>query len=77
MIEEQLRPVSEGAVESRYGIGSESSPARLLADVDLVNTPRFSSGLNEFDRVLGGDPSSEQVQLPLWLSEMRGKTLSV
>lgn len=54
MIEEQLRPVSEDAVESRYGIVSESSPARLLADVDLVNTPRFSSGLNEFDRVLGG-----------------------
>ena len=54
MIEEQLRSVSEGAVESRYGIVSEPAPARLLADVDLVSTPRFSSGMNEFDRVLGG-----------------------
>ena len=50
MIEEQLRSVSEGAVESRYGIVSEPAPARLLADVDLVSTPRFSSGMNEFTK---------------------------
>ena len=43
MSEEQLRSVTDGTVEPRYGIVSEPSPARLLADVDLVNTPRFPS----------------------------------
>jgi DNA repair protein RadA/Sms len=43
-----------GGSETRYGLSMSGSDARLWADVDLVATERLSSGITEFDRVLGG-----------------------
>ena len=39
---------------SRGGYTGTLAEARLLADIDLDDLPRFSSGAEEFDRVLGG-----------------------
>ncbi|MFO7550552.1 MAG: DNA repair protein RadA [Haliea sp.] len=39
---------------SRGGYTGTLAEARLLADIDLEDLPRFSSGAEEFDRVLGG-----------------------
>jgi DNA repair protein RadA/Sms len=38
----------------RGGYAGAQSAVRLLQDIDLVELPRFSSGLQELDRVLGG-----------------------
>ncbi len=43
-----------GAVGSRYGLSSSGNAARLFADVDSVAAERISTGISEFDRVLGG-----------------------
>jgi DNA repair protein RadA/Sms len=42
------------AGESRYSLSSTGNAARLFADVDSVAAERLSSGVTEFDRVLGG-----------------------
>lgn len=54
MAEEQLRPIVDETVEQRHGLATGASSARLLADIDLAETPRLRSGFDEFDRVLGG-----------------------
>ena len=36
------------------GYAGETSPVQNLADIDLKSLPRFSSGIDEMDRVLGG-----------------------
>ena len=55
MAEEQLRPMVDETAAQRYGLSpTGSSSAQLLADVDLADTPRLTSGFDEFDRVLGG-----------------------
>jgi DNA repair protein RadA/Sms len=33
---------------------AQTSPVRSLADIDAVDVPRFGTGIEEFDRVLGG-----------------------
>ncbi|MCZ6830250.1 MAG: DNA repair protein RadA [Gammaproteobacteria bacterium] len=38
----------------RRGFSGALAPARVLQDIDLDDLPRFSSGADEFDRVLGG-----------------------
>ncbi len=55
LIEE--RPVenaSAGAAGHRYAGGSPGSVARLYADIEQATTARLSTGIGEFDRVLGG-----------------------
>lgn len=42
------------AAGSRAGFTGALSSARVLKDIDLADLPRFSSGAEEFDRVLGG-----------------------
>ena len=54
MVEEQVQPVAERPQDARYGVSMGGTSARLFADVDLAETPRLSSGFEEFDRVLGG-----------------------
>ncbi len=55
MVEEQVRSTVDETTEQRYGLSAtESSPAQLLADVDLSDTARLTTGFDEFDRVLGG-----------------------
>jgi len=38
----------------RFAALSPGAPIRSLAEIEAVEVPRFSSGLEEFDRVLGG-----------------------
>jgi DNA repair protein RadA/Sms len=47
---------TKGAVgaEARYGLSSSGSDARRWAEIDTVATARLTSGISEFDRVLGG-----------------------
>ncbi len=45
-------PVPAGG--ARQGLGGQSAQARLYADVDMVEAERISTGIGEFDRVLGG-----------------------
>ena len=55
MVEE--RPVPEavvaGAVEKRYSLAVASGP-QLYSDISVVNAQRLTTGIDEFDRVLGG-----------------------
>ena len=41
-------------VDARYGLASSGADARRWAEIDTVATARLSSGISEFDRVLGG-----------------------
>ncbi len=43
-----------GAGANRAGFAGALAGARILKDIDLDELPRFSSGVGEFDRVLGG-----------------------
>jgi DNA repair protein RadA/Sms len=58
-VEERVaEPTKAGAnaangAEARYGLAA-SGDARLWADIDTIATARLSSGISEFDRVLGG-----------------------
>src|SRR5262245_25013733 len=57
LVEEQ--PVDPSAVAAaasghRYATFATAGPARLYADVELSAAARITSGIDEFDRVLGG-----------------------
>ena len=54
MVEEQVRPVSNGPDAVRYGLTTEPTSARLIDEIQTADTPRLASGFGEFDRVLGG-----------------------
>ena len=43
-----------GASARKAGFAGALAEARVLKDIDLEDLPRFSSGTDEFDRVLGG-----------------------
>jgi len=43
-----------GASANRAGFAGALAGARVLGEIDLADLPRFSSGVGEFDRVLGG-----------------------
>ncbi|MGI9026172.1 MAG: ATPase domain-containing protein, partial [Burkholderiaceae bacterium] len=38
----------------RFASLTASTPVRALSEIDAAEVPRFSSGIEEFDRVLGG-----------------------
>src|SRR5690242_890109 len=50
------RPLSDAASapSHRYALAGGGASAQLYADVALEQHPRMSSGIDEFDRVLGG-----------------------
>ena len=48
----ETRP--RGSVGHRYAVGSAPAPARLYADIEIGQHARLSTGIDEFDRVLGG-----------------------
>jgi DNA repair protein RadA/Sms len=54
-VEERLAPaaVSASASEKRYALAAAAGP-QLYADIDTVVAERLSTGIGEFDRVLGG-----------------------
>ena len=43
-----------GSAGHRYALAGEARPARLYADISVEEHPRLSTGITEFDRVLGG-----------------------
>ena len=47
-------PAGAGAAGHRYALAGEARPARLYADISMEHHPRLSTGITEFDRVLGG-----------------------
>src|SRR5689334_14560917 len=47
------RPQQEAAVVHRYA-SAQSGSARLYADIEIEQAARLSTGIGEFDRVLGG-----------------------
>ena len=57
MVEErptpQPSPVPAGDIVKRYSLAATAGP-QLYADIDTVVAERLSSGIGEFDRVLGG-----------------------
>ncbi|NND67994.1 MAG: DNA repair protein RadA [Halioglobus sp.] len=51
------RPASRGQARTsgnRAGFAGSLDSARVLSEIDLAELPRFTSGAQEFDRVLGG-----------------------
>jgi len=55
LVEERAADVAPGTpVANRFAQFSSSSPARLYADVETEHGIRLSTGIDEFDRVLGG-----------------------
>lgn len=57
------RPIAKSAVSNRFEHLAATSSVRRLADVQMQDTPRMSTGLAEFDRVLGGGLVSGSVVL--------------
>jgi DNA repair protein RadA/Sms len=59
LVEERLAPVSAAVAQGlnpadkRYSLAAAAGP-QLYADIDTVVAERLSTGINEFDRVLGG-----------------------
>jgi DNA repair protein RadA/Sms len=55
IVEERAVPaaVAAGSAEKRYALAAASGP-QLYADIDTVVSERLSTGIDEFDRVLGG-----------------------
>ncbi|MCF6211706.1 MAG: DNA repair protein RadA [Gammaproteobacteria bacterium] len=56
LTEIRLGPASGGGSRAvkRQGYAGSLSAVTTLADIDLTNVPRISTGVEEFDRVLGG-----------------------
>lgn len=53
-IVEEREAAGEAGGASRYALASSETKARRLSDVDATVAERFTSGISEFDRVLGG-----------------------
>ena len=55
LVEERPMPeaIAAGAVEKRYSLAVTAGP-QLYADINIVNAQRLTTGIDEFDRVLGG-----------------------
>lgn len=53
LVEERVAEPAAPAGPARYALGGGSG-ARLYADIRMEDAPRLSSGIEEFDRVLGG-----------------------
>src|SRR5262245_8090422 len=51
---DELGPASAGKSANRYAQFSTSTTAKLYAEVETASAVRLSSGIGEFDRVLGG-----------------------
>ncbi|RQH07899.1 DNA repair protein RadA [Paraburkholderia dinghuensis] len=49
-----VESVAETAGNNRFQSLAKSAPVRRLADIEASDVPRFTTGVGEFDRVLGG-----------------------
>jgi len=50
----ETTPGAGSAVGHRYALAGSTGAARLYADINLEQHARLSTGIDEFDRVLGG-----------------------
>src|SRR5262245_11829356 len=53
-VEERAAESTAAAVAHRYAATGAPSTARLYAEIEVEQVPRLSTGIGEFDRVLGG-----------------------
>ena len=49
-----VESVAESPSAHRFQSLAKSQPVQRLADIEAADVPRFSTGVGEFDRVLGG-----------------------
>ena len=49
-----VETVAEPASANRFQSLAKNAPVQRLADIEAADVPRFSTGVSEFDRVLGG-----------------------
>ena len=49
-----VETVAPSAGAHRFQSLAKSAPVQRLADIEAADVPRFSTGIGEFDRVLGG-----------------------
>lgn len=49
-----VESVAETTPQNRYQSLAKASPVRSLHEIESADVPRFSTGIGEFDRVLGG-----------------------
>jgi DNA repair protein RadA/Sms len=54
LVEERPETASPGPPPGRFGLASSGGTAHLIDEVDTASAPRLATGLEEFDRVLGG-----------------------
>src|SRR5688572_4571258 len=54
LVEERPVETAAGAGGNRYTQLGAAGSAKLYAQVDIANAARLSTGIGEFDRVLGG-----------------------
>src|SRR6476469_2939837 len=54
LVEERLSEIVGASAGHRYAAASGASTARLYSDIELEQHARISTGIDEFDRVLGG-----------------------
>lgn len=54
LVEERPQEAAPPATGHRYALAGTQSGARLYADIETEQNPRVSTGIDEFDRVLGG-----------------------
>jgi DNA repair protein RadA/Sms len=53
-VEERPQPDAPAAAEHRYALAGANGSARLYADIEIESHARVTTGIDEFDRVLGG-----------------------
>ncbi len=54
LVEERVQPQEPGAAMHRYVAAGQANAARLYSEIETGQNPRLSTGIGEFDRVLGG-----------------------
>ncbi|MBI4475550.1 MAG: DNA repair protein RadA [Acidobacteria bacterium] len=54
LVEERPEPATSAQARDRYALAAGGAGAKLYADVELADANRLTTGIDEFDRVLGG-----------------------
>jgi DNA repair protein RadA/Sms len=54
LVEERVEAASAAQARDRYALAAPGTGAKLYADVEVADSDRITTGIDEFDRVLGG-----------------------
>ncbi|HVL74860.1 MAG TPA: DNA repair protein RadA [Noviherbaspirillum sp.] len=54
LVESVIEPSGGNRFSGQYQGLAQTSPVLSLADIEAIDVPRFTTGIDEFDRVLGG-----------------------